>query len=237
MKFLFLSMASLLIVSFTNAQTVDEIINKHVEALGGKDKLSQIKSISYDIKMEVNGNESSATVTILNGKGFKNQMDFNDQERVQVITDKGGWAATQSGGASDAKAFTTAQYKSLEHQIYLPDALFNYSAHGAKVELEGQQKVDTVNAFKIKYTSMDSAVVTFYIDPSTYYIIETVKQREVQGQQTPITSIYSDYRRTDFGVYLPYIINTDYGQSSIKRSINKVDINKDVNPSIFEMPK
>ncbi|MDQ2753778.1 MAG: hypothetical protein M3R72_12215 [Bacteroidota bacterium] len=237
MKFLLLSMAALLLASFTNAQTVDEIINKHVEALGGKDKLSQIKSISYDEKIEIMGNESSETVTILNGQGFKMETDFNDQQRVQVVTDKGGWAATQSGGASDAEAFTTDHYRLLETLIYLPDALFKYSAHGAKVELEGREEVDTVNAYKIKYISKDSAVVTFYIDPSTYYIIETVKQREVQGQQTTISSIYSDYRKTDFGVYLPYTINTDYGQSSIKRNINKVDINKDVNPSIFEMPK
>ncbi|MFS8081878.1 MAG: hypothetical protein ACMG51_00390 [Ginsengibacter sp.] len=237
MKFLFLSMASLLLVSFANAQTVDEIINKHVDALGGKDKLSQIKSITYDNKTEIMGNESSSTVTVLNGKGYKNEISFNGQQIVQAVTDKGAWAINPFGGSSDAQAAPADQYKLVEDGIYSPDPLVNYAGHGAKVELEGQEKVDSVNAYKIKYTNKDSSVTTYYINPSTYYIIQAVRKGEVQGQETTFTISYSDYRKTDFGIYLPYLINVDMGQIVLKTTLNKADINKDVNPSVFEMPK
>jgi hypothetical protein len=230
-------MATLLLVSFANAQTVDEIINKHVEALGGKDKLSQIKSVSYDNKTEIMGNESSSTITVLNGKGYRNDANFNGQQITQVVTDKGGWAINPFAGSSDAQAVPADQYKLSEDGIYLPDPLFNYADHGAKVELQGQEKVDSVNAYKIKYTNKDSGVTTYYISPSTYYIIESVKESEIQGQQISVTISYSDYRKTDFGIYLAYSINMDMGQFALKMNVNKVDINKDVNPSIFEMPK
>ncbi len=237
MKFFFLSMASLLLVSFANAQTVDEIINKHADALGGKDKLSQIKSISYQNKTEVMGNESNSTIIILNGKGYRSDANFNGQQIVQVVTDKGAWAINPFGGSSNAQAAPADQYKAVEDGIYLPDPLFNYADHGAKVELQGQEKVDSVNAYKIKYTNKDSGIVTYYISPVTYYIIESVKVGEVQGQETNITISYSDYRKTDFGIYVAYAVNIDMGQFALKSNVDKVDINKDVNPSIFEMPK
>jgi hypothetical protein len=237
MKFFFLSMGALLLASFANAQTADEIVNKHIEALGGKDKLSQIKSISYDNKTEVMGNESNSTITVLNGKGYKNEANFNGQQIIQVVTDKGAWAINPFGGSSDAQAMPADQYKLAEDGIYVPDPLVNYAEHGAKIELQGQEKVDSVNAFKIKYTNKDSGTITYYINPSTFYIIESVKTGEVQGQLTNITITYSDYRKTDFGIYLAYAVNIDMGQFALKSNVNKVDINKDVNPSIFLMPK
>ena len=237
MKFFFLSMASLLLVSFANAQTVDEIINKHVDALGGKDKLSQVKSISYDNTSEIMGNESSSSLIVLNGKGYKNVISFNGQQIVQAETDKGAWSINPFAGSPDAQAAPADQYKFAEDQIYLPDPLFNYADHGASVELLGQEKVDSVNAYKIKYTNKDSGVCTYYINPSTYFIIQAVRQGNVQGQQTTFNITYSDYKKTDFGLYLPFSINIDMGQFALKTTVNKVDINKDIDPSVFEMPK
>ena len=43
-KFLLLAFAAVT-TTVLNAQTVDEIISKHVDAIGGKDKLGQVKSV------------------------------------------------------------------------------------------------------------------------------------------------------------------------------------------------
>jgi hypothetical protein len=62
--------AALLSVYVLNAQTVDEIINKHTEALGGKEKLSQLKSLYTESSIEAMGNVSSAKEYLVEGKGF-----------------------------------------------------------------------------------------------------------------------------------------------------------------------
>lgn len=71
MKRLFLTLTIVLTVAFANAQTADEIISKHIDAMGGKDKLSQLNSVYVESTSEVMGNQAPSKTTILNGKGFR----------------------------------------------------------------------------------------------------------------------------------------------------------------------
>jgi hypothetical protein len=237
MKTCLLTLVALTTIVFAKAQSVDEIISKHVDAIGGKDKLTQITSVTIDIGMEVMGNESASKTTILNGKAFKSESNFNGQQIVQVVTDKGGWAINPFGGSSTPTPLPADQYKIAEDQIYAPDPLFNYAAHGAKVELQGQEKIGDVNAYKIKYTNKDNSETTYYIDPSTWYIIEIVKKGEAMGQEVTVTVNYSDFKKTDYGVSLPYAMNIDMGQFALKSNVKKVEFNNPVDPAIFELGK
>jgi len=58
------------------AQTADEIVNKYIKAIGGKELISSIKSIYEEGTLEVNGNEGPSTTYIVSGKAFKNTIDF-----------------------------------------------------------------------------------------------------------------------------------------------------------------
>ena len=84
-----------------NAQTADDIIAKHLDAMGGKDKISLIKSLYTEGTVQVMGNDNPTTTTILNGKGFRNESDFNGQKFIQVFTDKGGWMVNPMMGATE----------------------------------------------------------------------------------------------------------------------------------------
>jgi hypothetical protein len=56
---------------------------------------------------------------------------------------------------------------------------------------------------------------------------------EVMGQSVDITTTYSDLK-TDFGVVLPYK-NVDMGINVSKN--RKIEVNKAIDPKIFEIPK
>jgi hypothetical protein len=236
-KFYLLSIIAAFTMFTAGAQSVDDIINKHIDAIGGKDNISKVNSIHEEATMQVMGNEAPNSITILNGKGYKSETDFNGQKIVNAITDKGGWMINPMAGANDATAIPADQYKGLKEQLYVGGPLVNYAANGYKAELQGQEKVGSVNAYKIKLTSKDSTETTYFIDPTTYYLIKMVRHGNAMGQDVEITASFSNFQKTDVGFVIPYTTDLDFGgQFQLSTTIKKVEINKPVDPKIFDMP-
>ncbi|HUQ96285.1 MAG TPA: hypothetical protein VM010_01380 [Chitinophagaceae bacterium] len=220
-----------------NAQTVDEILAKHLDAIGGKEKLNGITSVRMESTMQVMGSDAPSTTVILNGKGYRNEAEFNGQQMVQVYTDKGGWAINPMAGSADAQAMPEEQYKAGQDQIYI-EPFVNYAARGSKAVLQGREKVGTVDAYKVKLTNKDSSATTYYIDPTTYYIVQSVRSADMMGQQLDITTGYSNYKKTDYGWVVPQAMDINFGgQFSLTAVVNKVEVNKPVDASLFEMKK
>jgi hypothetical protein len=237
LKFYLLSILTAFVVFTANAQSVDDIINKHIDAIGGKDLLGKITSVYEEATLQVMGNEAPEIITIVNGKGFKSETEFNGQKIITVVTDKSGWVINPMAGASDPTAMPAEQLKGAKEQLFVAGPLLNYAANGYKAELQGQEKVGSVNAYKIKLTSKDSVEAIYFIDPTTYYLIKETRHGNAMGQDVEITITPSNYKKTDFGNTLPNNIDTDYGgQFQLTIVVKKVEINKAVDPKIFDMP-
>ena len=131
--------------------------------------------------MQVMGNDAPSSTVILNGKGFRNESDFNGQKIVQVYTDKGGWSINPFTGSTDPQPLPDQQYKASRDQIYAVRFL-DFAARGGKAELAGREKGGDVEAYKIKVTTGDQSA-SYYFDPTTYYLVKTVATADMQGQQ------------------------------------------------------
>jgi len=221
------------------AQTANEIVDKYVAALGGKEKIAGIKTIYTESSVQIMGNEAPSTTTLVNGKGFKNEMDFNGSKIVQCYTKDGGWTINPFQGQTAAEPLPAEMVKRGKAQLDIGGPLFNYAAKGNKVELVGKEDVNNVkNAYKLKVTTADSLVMMMYIDPTTYYLIKNVSTISAQGQEIEIGSTFSDYKKTDYGYPVPYSTELALPQGmSLTIVTKKVEINKEIDPKIFEMPK
>src|ERR1019366_252281 len=84
---------TILFAGFTiaNAQTADEIIQKHIAAIGGFDNWKKINSVKMAATTTANGTEIPITITILQGKGMKVEYTFSGMTGWSIITDKAGW--------------------------------------------------------------------------------------------------------------------------------------------------
>jgi hypothetical protein len=188
--------------------------------------------------MQVMGNEAPSSVTIVEGKGSRSESDVMGQKVIQVVTDTSGWMINPMAGATTAQPMPEEQYKQGANQIYATSPLYNYTEKGSTVELQGQEKVGDVNAYKLKITNKAGNAATYYIDPNTYYIIQMSVNGEMMGNPVTITVTNSDFQKTPEGYVFPRTIQTDMGgQFSITATVTKVDINPTVDTTIFDMPK
>ncbi|MES1161124.1 MAG: outer membrane lipoprotein-sorting protein [Bacteroidota bacterium] len=218
------------------AQTVDEVVGKYVDALGGKSVLSSIKSIYVESTIDLMGNEAPCTTYILNGKGYKNELDFNGTKIIQCITDKGGWALNPMAGSSTPTAIPEDQVKASQAQLQVGGPLFDYAAKGNKVELIGKDTSGGAAAFKLKLTS-GSVDITYFIDATTYHINKVVSKFSVNGQDIESTAYFSDYKKTDFGYTMAFTQKVELPQITLNITNKKVEVNKAIDPAIFDMPK
>lgn len=231
-----LSLGLFMATMAAQAQSADEVITKHLDAIGGKQKLSGITSVKMNSINSVMGNEAPATVTILNGKGYRSEAEVMGSKMVQVFTDKGAWMINPMMGSGSPEAMPEEAARAGQSQIYV-EPFFDYAAKGAKAEYGGQQKVGSVNAHKVKLTDKNGMTTTYFFDPSTYYIIQAVRTGEMMGQPIEITINYSDFKKTDYGWVVPQTTEINMGQFAITSKLKNVEVNTPVDPAVFEMKK
>ena len=214
-------------------QSTDAIINDYFNAIGGRDKIGQINSVYTEGSFEIMNNTGESKATILNGKGFKAVTNFSGQDIVQVVTDTSGWMINPFMGSPEPAPMPKEKYITVKDNIYVAGTLFNYKTTGDNVQFTGMDNVEGKPAYKIETISKDSVKTTYYIDSATHYLTQLV--REYSGQST--TAKYSDFKKTDFGNTMPYKEELTLPQGfQATSTITKVEINKPVDPSIFNMP-
>ena len=82
MKFYFLLLTAVSLGFAAKAQTADDIIGKYVDAVGGKDKLAQIKSGYIVATLKVLGSDNpGASTTLLVGKGYRSEADVTSAQK------------------------------------------------------------------------------------------------------------------------------------------------------------
>lgn len=240
LQYFLLAFALMAVSPFLNAQTAEEIIAKYIDAIGGKDKINAINSVRMETTISANGADASGAITVVNGKGYRNESDWGGQKVIQVYTDKSGWTQNPFTGQNDPTALPDEAYKMGQYQIYLVP-LLDYASHGDKIELLGQERIGGgagPNTYKVKVSNASGMASTYYFDVANYLPIQSITSLDFAGQKTDVTTTYSDYVKSNTGWLYPQTVGIDFGGNfSMTSKISKVDINGTVDPGIFEMKK
>ena len=135
-------------------------------------------------------------------------------------------------GGSDAQAMPDDVYIASKDQINIGGALVDYAAKGYLATLDGKDG----NNFKVKLVNGKN-VTNYFIDGTSWFLVKTLTNSEMMGQPVEVTTTYSDYKKTDAGLLIPYTKNIDMGMFQLAFTASKVEVNKEIDPKIFEIPK
>jgi hypothetical protein len=218
------------------AQTADDIINKHIDAIGGKDVLSKVKSLYFEGTANAMGNDYPTTTTILAGKGFKTVTTVNGSDIIQCFTDTSGWSINPMMGQAAATSLPPEMVKKGKSALVIGGELVNFREKGFSDSLLGREDYSGVNAYKVKLSGPGIEIV-YLFDPNTYYTLKSDSKVTVDGQDVASTTKYSDFKKTDIGFVVPTTLAVTNGGYDVTIAYTKVEVNKEVDVKIFEMPK
>ena len=237
MKRLFFSVLFLAAVCISNAQTVDEVIDNYVHAMGGKEKLNSIQSLHLTgVATMQNGNEITTDIWKVNGKLFRRTTNFGMGSTTTLITDKGAWQTNfRNGGAYEA--MNDQQRNSQMYELDCAGPLVDYASKGHKAELTGKETVDGKECFKIKLTTKEGRELNFFVDTKTYYINRMTfkgRGRPAQGggaaEEVEVGINYSNYDKTSDGYMFPF--TQTLGANAM--TFEKIEVNPKVDDKLYK---
>ncbi len=227
------------------AQTADEIINKYMDAMGGKEKLASIKTLYMEgVAVMQNGNELTTTQYKIDGKLSRREAQFGPMgSLITIITDKEGWISSpRSNGKFEP--IPAERLKKTTFELDCAGPLVNYDSKGHKVEYLGKETLDGKECYKIKLTLNTGSDITYFIDTQTYYVIrESYKgsplnsgpRRNGATEDMIVNTDYSDYQKTEQGYIFPYKIKAGSMNSGL--TFEKIEVNKKLDETKLSKPE
>lgn len=230
----------------SQAQSVDEILDKYFTNTGGKDKWTAIKSIKMAGKMKMQAME--LPITMMQGADGKIKMsaNFQGKEFVQVAFDgTTAWSTNQMTMKAEKMEGEDAENIKRDAVGDFPDPFIDYKTKGYKVELEGKETIEGTECFKVKLTKKpqkvegkdEENVVTYFFDAQNYVPIMSrtmVKKGPMKGMaQESLFSDYQDINGLVFPFTISYRMNGQTGQSI---TMEKIETNVSLDPKEFAFP-
>ncbi|HXD93344.1 MAG TPA: hypothetical protein VNX01_09030 [Bacteroidia bacterium] len=226
-----LSLAILSLASSTLfSQTLDEIVNKHVEAIGGKDNWAKVKSLKMENTLKANGAEIKITIYQVDKKAMRQNIALMGLEGYSILTNTEGWTYMPFQGQTKPEAMTADDVKKAQDGLNLQDEFITYKELSKKLELIGKDDVDGTECFKLKMIDKDATETTYYIDPSNYYVIKETQKMTVNGKEMENSTTYGNYKKLPEGVVYPYSIASGWGEAEV----TNLTINPKIDEALFK---
>ena len=180
----------------TTAQTVDDIIAKHLTALGGKEKLLTLNTIKMVGSMSVQGADVTLTTTRQNIVGSRTDIEVMGTSNYQIVTAAKGTVFMPIQGMTEPQPMPAEQFKSSQAQLDIQSPFLNYKEKGNTVELDGTEKIGDEDNYKLKVTFKNGLVTTYFIGSKNNMVNKTKGKRIVNGETTDVETTSMNARGT-----------------------------------------
>lgn len=220
--------------------TLDQIVDKHIQAIGGIDKLKAIQSVTISGKAVLMGGQLEAPITMRVKRPGSMRMEFTVQDKsyIQAFDGTTAWTINPFMGSPDPQK-SNDEDTALAHDDAdaIEGSLVDYKAKGHTVELVGKEDVEGTSAYKLKVTKKSGNVEYDYLDAATFLEIRSSGKRKQAGQELEFQSTPSNYKAVN-GVMMPYSLSQKVnGSPMMELAIEKIEANTPIDDAIFQMPE
>ncbi len=240
----------LLVLCITGCKpTLEQLINRHIEASGGLERLRAIQTVRVVQRVETGNPANDFSFVIMRKRGNK----FRMEERSSISA-----VGYEISGCDGRTSWVKGWQRPAKPGLGLCDGaadidglLMNYKEKGMSLEFVGREKIDGSDLYHIKLIPKPGGSLHFYIDTHTFLLSRIASESNGEHRE----DIYSDYRKVD-GVMVAFcdqmrwwkvedkpeqedkLTALKVGTESPhqKQIVEKIEFNVPLDDSLFAMP-
>jgi hypothetical protein len=203
----------------------------HVEKLGGVSNINTIETINIEQTLYSNNTEIPQTTLIVPGKVFYQEVNFPIGKNIICVVDGSGWmlnpyVSTKANILSEKEADNYMTNSNVFGPLY--DYYINKEKSTVKeILLEGKNKIDRDNCYKLKVVYKSGFVVYVYVSEKSFMI------RKSENNLGAMT--YSGYKKVN-NVMFPFVIEIINKMGVMTGEVIDLKVNAKINYDKFKKP-
>ena len=225
------------------AQTADEIVEKHLAALGGREALGRVRTrvstgsitlttavgpVSGTVESFTKAPNKSRTLVTLDLTALGAGKIVNDQ-RFDGTT---GFILDTFNGDRN---ITGSQLEALRNNAF-PTVLLDYRARGLTITLSGKESLGDRPTFVLETTPKTGPRVRSWVDAETFLLVKTSVTIETPGVgEIEQINEFSDFRTVD-GVKVPFVVKSVNAVQTATATLTNVRHNVEIDDASFVKP-
>ncbi len=217
------------------SQTSEEIIQKMIEAGGGKKALENIHDSTLTGTMEITQSGYTGELTVYKKEPDKMRYDLEIMGMVitQAFDGSSAWWTNPQTGATEEMPANEAE--EMKREALPTVAILNPEKYGLSFEYKGKESVDGKDHYIIQQTYADGFTLNLYVDCSTYLVTKSKGTLNSPMGEVELEQIASDYKKVNGLMVAHKVVTYINGAESRIIFINDVQYNTGLEDSLFKM--
>ena len=217
------------------SQTSDEIVEKVIEAIGGREVLEGIKdtTMSASVEMISLGLEATITIYMKEPNLARSEMSVMGMVITQVFDGETAWLINPETGVVEdisGEALEYAKRDSLGNA-----ALLHPEKFGITFFYKGKEKIEDKDYLVLEQAFDDGIIRIMYLDPETYLLFKVQsKALNMMMMEVEQETFAAEYKKVQ-GMVVPHsIIVFQEGEEFMTTTVTEVKINTGFEESLFK---
>lgn len=220
--------------------SVDQIVERHILALGGREKIDAVHSVVQHLEYR-EGTFVIPNAFIARMRPYYKTIGDPKDKTVDINEGYDGSAWEYYADPGVVIRTVGAAAAAARHGIEIIDSLVDYQEHGTQVEMSGAEVFGGKAAYRLHVTLADGFAKDLFIDQQSFLIIGDRRSAPIHafGESVASENRIGDYRRVA-GVLFPYSIQEveiATGKELNANTVQSLDVNKTMDPDFFGPPQ
>ncbi len=209
--------------------TAESVIEKYINAIGGREKLKSIKDKTTVLKGKMQGMDIKLTISQKAPNKLYQEVDFGVGK--QVIIFDGNKAKQEAMGQVQEITGDKLEDLKLQNNLFL---ILDLKKANVKYELKGMENINGKDAYKIVLTYPTGTKKTEYYDTEKGFKIREVSTiKTPQGNFTQIVDL-DDYKNVE-GHMAPFKMSQTMGPQKLDLEVTSIKFNTGLSDAMFKV--